>query len=162
MKRLIILTTILILASCAARGTVTKLTENGAEGDKIVALQAPNAPWVLEIQKRLQQKGFKVYRWSSVLRVSEHASDGSKSESYNKAETRYVLVIDGYAPLDWANRPFGGGYKFNSISVDVVDTKNNITMLNISGSGYSEGSPPASGTIFTDIVTAVDGLWLKK
>lgn len=148
----------LLLSGCAATGDVMMLTNETAEGEKHIALQAPSLPWVLEIQKRLVEKGFKVERWASTSVVTQQTS-GTTSEQYNQANARYVAIIEGAAPLDWARRCFGGGYDFAYISVDVVDTATNQTLLNVNGSGYSEGCAPSSGTIFGDITKAIDSLW---
>lgn len=161
MSRIWVLAILLLSAGCAGRGNVTVLTATKISEPKVVALQAPSAPWVLEIQRRLCERGFKVLRWSSTAKRSDVVDDGASTETYNKASARYVLVVNGHAPLDWANRPFGGGYKFSSISVDLVDVRNNETLMNVNGSGYSEGSPPCSGTIFEDITNAVDGMWAQ-
>ena len=134
------------------------MADTKVTGPKIVALDAPSAPWVIEIQNRLKQEGFKVLRWSSRTRVTEKTNP-ARVEQYNEAEARYVLVIDGYAPYDWANRCFGGGFKFSHISVDLVDVKTNETVLNVNGAGYSENCPPLSGTIFADIARAVSNAW---
>jgi hypothetical protein len=134
------------------------MADTKAAGPKIVALDAPSAPWVIEIQNRLKQEGFKVLRWSSRTRVTEK-TNLARVEQYNEAEARYVLVIDGYAPYDWANRCFGGGFKFSHVSVDLVDVKTNETVLNVNGAGYSENCPPLSGTIFADIAKAVSNAW---
>lgn len=148
------------LTGCASSGRVTQMTDSKIIGERIVALDAPSAPWVIEIQNHLRQKGFKVLRWSSTTRVSERTS-ATRTESYNQAEARYVLVVDGFAPYDWANRCFGGGFRFSHISTDLVDTVTNETILNVNGSGYSENCPPMSGTIFSDIANAVDAVWAK-
>lgn len=150
-----------LIAGCASSGRVTNINEARIEGGRVIALDAPSAPWVIEIQNRLKQKGFKVLRWSSRARVSEQTS-ATRVESYNQAEARYVLVVDGYANLDWSSRCFGGGYQFSHISTDLVDTATNETILNINGSGYSEGCAPMSGTIFGDIAKAVDAAWVKR
>ena len=115
-------------------------------------------PRVIEIQNRIKQEEFKVLRWSSRTRVTEK-TNLARVEQYNEAEARYVLVIDGYAPYDWANRCFGGGFKFSHVSVDLVDVKTNETVLNVNGAGYSENCPPLSGTIFADIAKAVSNAW---
>lgn len=157
-----ILTTVLlsvIITGCAS-GRVVQISDAPVTGQKVIALDAPSAPWVIEIQNKLKQKGFKVLRWSSRTRVAEQTAR-NRVEAYNKAEARYALVIDGYAPYDWANRCFGGGYKFSHISTDLVDTATNETILNVNGSGYSENCPPMSGTIFSDIANAVDAAWEK-
>jgi len=133
-----------IITGCASTGRVVNLTDVKASGPKIIALNAPSAPWVL--------------RWSSRSRVTEKTSS-TRLEQFNEAEARYVLVVEGFAPYDWANRCFGGGYNFSHISVDLVDTVNNETILNINGSGYSENCPPMSGTIFSDIANAVKMAW---
>ncbi len=114
------------LTACASSGRVVQISDDNIVGPRVVALLAPSAPWVIEIQNRLKKKGFRVLRWSSRARVTEQTS-ATRSESYNDAEARYILVIDGYAPYDWQNRCFGGGYKFNHISVDLVDAKTNET-----------------------------------
>ena len=147
-----------IITGCASTGRVVNLTDVKASGPKIIALNAPSAPWVIEIQNRLKEAGFKVLRWSSRSRVTEKTSS-TRLEQFNEAEARYVLVVEGFAPYDWANRCFGGGYNFSHISVDLVDTLNNETILNINGSGYSENCPPMSGTIFSDIANAVKIAW---
>ena len=145
------------ILGCAS-GRVVHMTEIKATGPKIVALDAPSVPWVIEIQSRLKQEGFKVLRWSSRTRVTEQ-TDVARIEQFNKAEARYVLVVDGYAPYDWAHRCFGGGFRFSQVSVDLVDVKTNETMLNINGSGYSENCFPLSGSIFGDIAKAVSKAW---
>ncbi|BBA33267.1 hypothetical protein sS8_1307 [Methylocaldum marinum] len=137
-----------------------QLNDTKIVGPRVIALDAPSAPWVIEIQNRLNQKGFRVHRWSSRTRVTEQTS-ATRSKSYNEAEARYVLVVEGFAPYDWANRCFGGGFKFDHISTDLVDTSTNETVLNINGSGYSENCPPMSGTIFGDIANAVDAAWSR-
>lgn len=145
------------LTGCAT-GRVVQVSDEKVSGEKVIALNAPSASWVIEIQSKLKERGFKVLRWSSRTRVTEQTST-SRLEQFNEAEARYVLVIDGFAPYDWANRCFGGGYKFSHISADLVDTKTNETILNVNGSGYSEKCPPMSGTIFSDIADAVDSAW---
>lgn len=148
----------LFVSGCAATGDVTMLTNEPAAGEKHIALQAPSLPWVLEIQKRLVAKGFYVERWASTRVITQQTSDIT-SEQFNEANARYVAIIEGAAPLDWTRRCFGGGYDFAYISVDVVDTATNQTLLNVNGSGYSEGCEPSSGTIFGDITAAIDSLW---
>jgi len=158
-KALIVLLASIVISGCAT-GRVVQISDVPVTGPKVIALDAPNAPWVIEIQNHLKQKGFKVLRWSSRTRVAEKISS-SRIESYNEAEARYILVVNGYAPYDWANRCFGGGYKFSHISTDLVDTVTNETILNVNGSGYSENCPPMSGSIFSDIAQAVDRVWIK-
>ena len=161
MNRFLLLTILAaLMTGCASSGRVVQISDSKVVGARVIALDAPSAPWVIEIQNRLKQKGFKVLRWSSRTRVSEQTSD-TRTESYNQAEARYVLVVEGYAPYDWANRCFGGGYNFHHISADLVDTATNETILNINGSGYSENCPPMSGAIFSDITNAVDAAWAK-
>lgn len=156
-RLLICILSAIAILGCAS-GNVVQIADSKITGPKIVALNAPSTPWVIEIQNRLKQEGFKVLRWSSRTRVTEK-TDEVRIEQYNEAEARYVLVIDGYAPYDWANRCFGGGFRFSHISVDLVDAKTNETVLNVNGSGYSENCPPLSGTIFTDIAKAVSKAW---
>lgn len=158
-KAFLVVAAAVALASCAS-GRVTELSDTKISGPRVIALDAPSVPWVIEIQNRLKAKGFRVLRWSSRTRVTEQTTD-NRLEQFNESEARYVLVINGYAPYDWANRCFGGGFKFDHISTDLVDTRSNETILNVNGSGYSEGCQPMSGTIFSDIANAVDAAWAK-
>ncbi len=148
---------IVLLAGCAS-GRAVRVSDTEITGPRVVALNAPSAPWVIEIQSRLKQKGFRVLRWSSRSRVMEQTS-GARIESYNEAEARYVLVINGAAPYNWARRCFGGGYNFEALNVDLVDTLTNETILNVNGSGYSENCPPLSGSLFGDVANAIDAAW---
>lgn len=145
------------LAACAT-GTSTNLAGTKAEGPKIVALDAPRTPWVVEIESRLRREGFQVLRWSSTSRIREQTSE-TRNEEFRKSATRYVLVIDGYAPLDPMNRCMGGGFNFSYLTVELVDTKANETIISINGTGYSENCPPLSGSIFADVVKSIASAW---
>lgn len=157
-SRLTLLCLAFIVAGCAS-GRVARVSDAQAEGPRVVALSAPSAPWVIEIQSRLKQKGFKVLRWSSRAVVTERTG-ADKVETYAQAEARYVLQVDGSTPYDWARRCVGGGYNFDHITADLIDIATNETIMNISGSGYSENCPPMSGTIFSDIAEAVESAWI--
>ena len=150
---------IALLTGCAT-GHIVQISDTKIEGPRVIALDAPSAPWVIEVQNYLKAKGFRVLRWSSRSRITEQTA-ANRLEQFNEAEARYVLVINGFAPYDWANRCFGGGYKFHHVSTDLVDTKTNETILNVNGSGYSENCPPMSGSIFSDIANAVDAAWSR-
>lgn len=156
--RNIFLLALALLSGCASSGNVVMFDEVKIEGPKVIALSAPRAPWVIEIQNRLKAKGFTVKRWSSTKVVTEKVNEG-RVETFNQAEARYVLAIEGYANYDSMHRCFGGGYQFSYISVDLIDVRTNETLLNVNGSGYSENCPPMSGTIFQDITNAVAGAW---
>lgn len=147
----------LTFVGCAHNST-TVIVDRKIEGPKVIALDAPRTPWVVEIENRLRQNGFQVLRWASQKRVREQVTDG-KVEEFNASTARYVLVIDGYAPLDPMNRCFGGGYRFNHISAELVDVKSNETLFSVSGSGYSENCPPMSGELFQNVTTAVVNAW---
>lgn len=160
MKRLLaVVASVVLLAGCASSGRIVRLSSAKITGPRVIALDAPSAPWVIEIQQRLQQKGFRVLRSGSHTRVTEQTSS-RRVESFNEATARYVLVVNGYAPYDAMSRCFAGGYKFDHISTDLVDTTTNETILNVNGAGYSENCPPLSGTIFGDIANAVDAAWV--
>jgi hypothetical protein len=156
-KRILTILSALLLSACAT-GTVTSFAEGKLEGPKIVALDAPRTPWVLEIESRLRREGFQVLRWASTSRVKEQTSE-TRVEEFRKSAARYILVVDGFAPLDRMSRCIAGGYNFDYLQVELVDTRTNETVLNVSGSGYSENCPPASGTIFSDITNALNRAW---
>lgn len=155
MKKLLALAT-LVLVGCAHNST-NILTDKKLDGPKVIALDAPRAPWVSDIEGRLRKAGYKVLRKASLKRVTEDHQ--GKKEEYQEATTRYVLVVDGEAFVDQMNRCFGGGWKFNYLNTELVDTATNETVVSVAGSGYSENCPPLSGSLFTNIVKALDEAW---
>ncbi len=155
--RLISLVLLVALSGCAHNAT-TVFVDRKIEAPKVIALDAPRTPWVVEIETRLRQSGFQVLRWASQRRVREKVTD-ARTEEFQEAAARYVLVVDGYAPLDPMNRCFGGGYRFDYLTAELVDTRTNETMFNVSGSGYSENCQPLSGNLFSNITSAVQNAW---
>ncbi|MDO8450347.1 MAG: hypothetical protein Q7T10_16230 [Rhodoferax sp.] len=156
----IILTAIFVsalLGACAHNDTVI-FTDSKIDAEKVIALDAPRTPWVVEIEARLRKEGFKVMRWSSTTNVQVQTSDARK-EQYRESSTRYILSIRGYANSDAMHRCFGGGFNFNELTAELVDTKSNETMFSVTGSGYSENCPPMSGTLFGNITDAVKRAW---
>lgn len=131
-------------------------------GAKVIALDAPRKPWAIEIKNHLKAKGFKVLQWSTGNHVIEQTEDSSVV-LFNEFEARYVLVIEGFAPYDWAKRWAGkcieGCYNFVRLSAGLVNITTDETMLKVSSSGYSEKCHPISGTIFSDIANAVNDAW---
>ena len=157
MIRTIFILAFLSLAGCAT-GTKTVLVDKKITEPKVIALDAPRTPWVVEIESQLRRKGYKVLRWASQKRIKERVSE-SRTEEFREASARYVLSIDGFAPLDVMHRCMGGGYNFQYITAELIDTNTNETIVTISGSGYSENCPPLSGTVFTDIISGIDSVW---
>ena len=125
---------------------------------KVIALDAPRTPWVVEIESRLRKEGFRVLRWGSQKAVQEQTSE-TRKESYLEATTRYILVVRGYANSNSMHRCFGGGFDFNDLTAELVDVQNNETIFSVSGTGYSENCPPMSGNLFGNIVNAVKQSW---
>lgn len=146
------------LAACAPTRNSEVYAERAVDGPRVVALAGARHPWTSEIEKRLRQNGFTVKRFSSTNIVSEETTAGRVS-TYAEASARVVLRVDGYAPNNSLERCFGGGFKFNFITAEVIDTKTNETLATYSNSGYSEDCPPLSGTIFTDITKMVTGVF---
>jgi len=147
-----------LVSGCVSSGEVTQMTDEKIRGPKVVALDAGGAPWSVQIQNRLRKAGFKVLRWSSRTRVTQQ-TDTNHVEQFNRAEARYILQLSGQAPTDWGHRCVGGGFKFDYLDANLVDVQTNETILNINGKGYSEDCPPMSGSIFQDIVDAVNNAW---
>ncbi|MDP1652843.1 MAG: hypothetical protein Q8L56_08975 [Rhodocyclaceae bacterium] len=157
MFRTIFIIALLVLSGCAT-GTKTVLVDKKITEPKVIALNAPRTPWVVEIESRLRQKGYKVLRWASQKRVKEQVSE-RRTEEFREASARYVLSIEGFAPLGVMHRCVGGGYNFQYITAELIDTNTNETIVTISGSGHSENCFPLSGTVFTDIISGIDGVW---
>jgi hypothetical protein len=146
-----------LLGACAHNDTVV-FNEAKIESEKVIALDAPRTPWVVQIEGRLRKEGFKVMRWNSTTNVQEQTSD-TRKEQYRESSTRYVLSIRGYANSDAMHRCFGGGFNFSELTAELIDTKTNETMFSVVGSGYSENCPPMSGTLFSNITEAVKQTW---
>jgi hypothetical protein len=155
--KLSLLLALALLAGCA-HNTTTQIVDRKIDGPRVIALDAPRTPWVVEIEQRLRRAGFKVLRAPSQMTVREQVSD-TRTEEYKEAAARYILVINGRAPLDRMHRCFAGGYNFDFLTAELVDTADNETLLNVTGSGYSENCPPFSGRLFSNIVDAVSGAW---
>lgn len=148
---------IICLVGCAHNST-TVLATTKINGPKTIALDAPREPWVIQVETRLRDLGFKVTRRSANRRITETAGPG-RSETSDGNGARYLLVLSGQAPLDAMHRCFGGGFKFDFVTAEVIDQETDATLVNVNGAGYSEGCQPMSGTLFMDIATAVNKLW---
>lgn len=149
---------IVILSGCVSTKNMDIIVEDKVEGPKIVAMSGTRATWVYEIEKRLREQGFQIKRMDS-QNVSVEEVSPTKTEAYNEASARFILHIDGHAPNTSMTRCFGGGYRFEYINAELIDVRNNETVMHYSNSGYSENCPPLSGTIFGDISGAVSQVW---
>jgi len=148
----------LILTSCVAVGNVTLEVEDKIDAPKIIAVNVTDGgPWMREIEVRLKKEGFKVLRAAGVNEAIE--VDGQKIIRYNEASTRYFLLVDAMAAVDWYHRCFGGGFNFDFINADIIDLSSNETLASINSRGYSENCPPMSGKIFTNITKMVVDSW---
>ncbi len=159
-KILSILFVTIFLQSCASHKMSYSSISEPIKDKKVIALAGQRLPWVVEIEQRLKSKGFTVLRYSSVQKTTEKSQN--KDIEYQEASTRYVVQLSGFAPLEWAHRCLGGGYKFSFISAEVIDTRTNESIYSFNDSGYSENCAPLSGTIFTDLVDGIDSLWSAK
>ena len=159
MKKLLgILVLGLFISSCVATGKQTLSVDEKISAPKIIALNVyDGGPWMREIEKRLKQAGFTVLRSESINEAIE--VEGNKVIKYNEATTRYFLLVDALAPVNFAHRCFGGGYNFDYINADLIDLRSNQTIASIEGRGYSENCPPMSGTIYGDITKMIDESW---
>lgn len=149
---------VLYLSGCASTKSVDIVSTEKIDAPKVIAISGGKGLWVKEIQKRLRSKGFTIKRSVSQQTVIEKES-ADRTSVYKDAATRYILVLDGYAPSDSFQRCIGGGgYKFDYINAELVDLAKNETIFSYSNSGYSEGCP-MGGTIFTDIENLMVNAW---
>jgi hypothetical protein len=142
------------LAGCASPKVAETYSEHSVDGPRVVALVGARRSWTIEIEKRLRESGIVVKRFASTQIVSEKKADG-RVETYSEATARVVLRVDGYAPDTAMTRCIAGGWKFDFITAEVIDTKTNETLASYSNSGYSENCAPMSGSIFGDITKMV-------
>ena len=159
-RTLLLITALLCTLSACATIKSEEIYSHGViDGERVVALSGPRQPWTVEIEKRLRAKGYAVKRFSSVTQAIEQVSK-HRIEAYNQASARVILHVDGFAPNTVMLRCMGGGYNFEYISAELIDTLNNETLATFSNSGYSENCQPLSGTIFGDIAALVDAVFI--
>lgn len=147
-----------LTTGCVTTKSVDVMSTTKITSPKIVAMSGSRGAWVYEIEKRLKAKGFEIKRMASQNSAVERVSD-TKTEVYREASARFILHIDGYAPNNAMERCFAGGYRFDHIDVELLDTLKNETVFHYSNSGYSENCPPLSGTIFGDIADLTNSAW---
>lgn len=124
------------------------MNEEKIKDARVVALDAPLAPWVPQIEKRLKQRGFQVKRISR-----------DQTGSLANMGALYVLRLSGEYHAGWERRCFGGGYELQGLTAELLDLKTNEALASTSGEGFSEDCPPMSGTIFGDIASMVADRW---
>lgn len=156
MKHVVMIFAALSLAGCAHNDVYQ--SSIAASGPKVVALEAPRLPWVMQVERRLRDAGFQVRRWESTQAVTEVAGPG-RVRTYDEASAPYILRLEGEAGLSNMRRCFGGGFNFEYISAELIDVRSNQTLATYSGAGYSEGCAPMSGKLFTNITNMVVNAW---
>lgn len=141
---------------CASPGKATTTLAPSAqfEGPKEVAFIGARSDVERSLEDSLRGRGFRIKRFASISRMTAPTAAG-EVESYNKSATRYALEVDS----DVMDRCFGGGFRFRSLRVDVIDTKQNEIVLSFKTKGYSEKCQPLSGTIFGDIAGRIAAAW---
>ncbi len=156
--RMFLFLTALVLSGCASTKDVDVMSDAKITGPKVIAMSGDRGAWVYQIEKRLKAEGFTLNRMATSQVTVEKQSD-TKTGIYNEATARYVLNIQGSAPNSSMTRCYGGGYKFNYIDAELIDLADNKTIFHYSNSGYSEGCPPMSGHIFSDIAELTKSAW---
>lgn len=58
-KSLTAIMIIVFITGCAT-GHIVHVSDSKIKGPRVIALDAPSAPWVVEVQNRLKAKGFRV------------------------------------------------------------------------------------------------------
>lgn len=147
-KNLVMMGAAALLLSACASGSVVVSSEEKIKGPRVVALDAPLAPWVPQIEKRLKQHGFQVKR------ISRDQTGGLANLG-----ARYVLRLQGDYHTGWEYRCFGGGYLFRYLTAELLDLQANESLASVSGEGNSEGCAPLSGTIYGDVAAMVADRW---
>ena len=147
-----------LITGCVTTKSSNLMISEKLKAPRIIAMQGTRAPWVYKIESALKKQSFTIKRLASQSISTEKVSN-SKISTYKEATAPFILLIDGYAPNNSMERCFGGGYKFDYIDVELINLKTNETVLHYSNSGYSEGCPPLSGTIFSDIKNLITSAW---
>ena len=129
----------IFICGCAA-GKVSILKDIKISGEKVIAIDSPNDPWVETISKMISENGFEVI-------------------TTGKLETRFILSIDASAPTGPLFRCFGGGWNFNYYTATVYDLIEKENIASVKGTGYSDFCPPMAGNIFAKTAKMVNDLW---
>ena len=165
MNKILSIILVVVCSGCVAIGEQTLFPEQQIDAPKVISLNVSSGgPWMREIERRLTKKGFRVLRSAgrtSVEITNEKSLSNETKETFKKAETRYYLEVDAMAPVNWAHRCFGGGFNFDYIYADLIDTTTNQTIAAIESRGYSEGCAPLSGSIFENITNMVVNSWVR-
>ena len=165
MNKILPIILVVVLSGCVAIGEQTLFPEQKIDAPKVISLNVSSGgPWMRDIERRLTRKGCKVLRSagrSSVEITKEKNTSNETKETFNEAETRYYLEVDAMAPVNFARRCFGGGFNFDYIYADIIDTRTNQTIASIESRGYSEGCAPLSGSIFENITKMVVNSWAR-
>lgn len=156
MKRIIPTVFAVLLAGCSTAPQIKLMDQAKISEAKTITVISDRRPWVSEVEDRLRDAGFKVLRMPVQKTVQRSAADGS-TEQYRQAASRYVLDIQ--ARTSTAQECFGGGYDFDYIVAELIDLQENTTIMRVRQSGMSENCPPASGSIYQNIVNAVKDRW---
>lgn len=142
---------------CAQAPTIA-LPADKINAPRIVALDAPAAPWVPAFTQQLRKQGFKVLRWASQKRVTDKSSDRT-SEEYSQASTRYVIMVSGQINPMLECLTARAAF-LDPIAVEVVDTQENETVISYTSSGYTEPCPLSGRpVVFADFAQSLSSAW---
>lgn len=144
------------VSACATPGRVRTqlIPQNPLTGPKQIAIAGRRDEVERALEDSLRARGFHVKRYVSNT-VATDVTSPTHAESYNEAATRYVLELD----WELVDRCFGGGFRFKFINVDVIDLRENETVMSMHSGGYSEKCQPLSGHIFGGIVQQLEQVW---
>jgi hypothetical protein len=147
------------VSACAMPGhaVITLQPQAKLSGPKEIAIIGTRGEVETTLEEHLRASGFRIKRFASTSTVSE-ATSSDRIETYRAASTRYGIETH------WSlvDRCFGGGFRFAEFRVDLLDLRENEVVFSTKAKGYSEKCQPMSGSIFGDVATALNTLWIPS
>lgn len=110
---------------------------------------------MVTLEEYLRARGFRIKRFESTPTVGE-APSGDRIETYSAAARRHGIE----AHRSRADRGFGGGFRFSELRVDLMDVSENGIIFSANAKDYSGKCQPMSGSIFGDVASTLDTLWM--
>lgn len=154
MFKILSLTIVILISGCGVALNVERINTKLIDHNDKTLVFLDSHEWDMELQKALRKNSFSIKKFASQKIVQEKTSE-TRKEIFREAGARYGLDY-GY---DIAEYCFGGGARFRKLTVEISDLYTNDIILTVEKGGYSEGCPPANGTLFSDIARTLSNEW---
>lgn len=150
------LTTILLLAGCAAPLTVDKVAEHEIDKNNKNLVVLTNTRHMPDIRRALAKKGFKVKKFSSVRKIERTLSDTEK-ETFRQAEGRYGLDVYLGERVDYCI--INDAIKYGRVTFEITDLRTNDVLLVVESGGWTKTCAYHPGDLWPDLAQGLADAW---